>query len=1104
MIVLHAIWDNSTLDKPGLYIWAENSTFTQKSDRLTSTRRKSSKTKAASPSLHPFTAPADFLKLTLTEVIPAKFLDEAIPHTFTLRLPSDSGGPLPSPELIMEQEKVRTGMVELAGWEILGLAFTPEQGLDLLLKLPAQTANNVTFGSSIRFWAEAAKFFLELLVRQSFEPAILKTQNNGKTAYRAGWKIELYKEADQSRLETLQKAMPPVCRAFIPNPSSSKSAGTGQTAHPVTHPITPSELLNDFLNQTLEATLQRNFQAATGKVVPLVKNGPQRVTGDLPAQWVKGLYSYGETVLIAPPAEMKTFLGQVEGWLGQLKPVDSTTPFRTCFKLEPIPQDSSEKEEFVTGGRLNWVGPSAPPPWLLTFYLQANSDRSLLIEADQVWRERSGTLTFLKRQFENPQERLLADLGKASRMYPTLEKSLKSARPVGLTLSTEEAYTFLRQSAPLLEQSGFGVILPPWWTKPSQKLGLKLRLKSKGEGKVSSGLLSKEKLVEYDWQIALGDQPLTMTEFEKLAQLKVPLVQLRGQWVELRPEQIEAAIAFFDKQQAKGHMSLEDALKLGLSQDGLNNVDGLSVNGVETDGWIGELLEKLSYSSKIADIPQPAGLRANLRPYQLKGLSWLSFLKQYELGACLADDMGLGKTIQLISLLLYERESGLENNDSGKGEKTGKVKVGPTLLVCPMSVVGNWSKELARFAPSLRLMVHHGNQRVSGSEFEEQVAKADIVLTTYALLTRDEKELSGIEWERIALDEAQNIKNQAAKQTQAVRRLQARYRVALTGTPVENRLSELWSIMHFLNPGYLGTATEFRTRYSTPIEKYHDKERSEQLKKLIQPFVLRRLKTDKSIIQDLPDKMEMKVWCNLTREQASLYEAVVKDMLAQIEEAEESGIQRRGLILATLLKLKQVCNHPAHFMGDKSELADRSGKLARLEEMLEEALEEGDKALIFSQFSEIGTMLKPYLQQKLGREVLFLHGGTSRKLRDEMVQRFQDTRPGSPPIFLLSLKAGGVGINLTAASHVFHFDRWWNPAVENQATDRAFRIGQQKNVQVHKFVCIGTVEERIDTMIEQKKSLAESIVGQSENWVTEMSNKELRQLFALDRTAVGD
>jgi SNF2 family DNA or RNA helicase len=323
----------------------------------------------------------------------------------------------------------------------------------------------------------------------------------------------------------------------------------------------------------------------------------------------------------------------------------------------------------------------------------------------------------------------------------------------------------------------------------------------------------------------------------------------------------------------------------------------------------------------------------------------------------------------------------------------------------------------------------------------------------------------------------------------------------MTGTPVENRLSELWSIMQFLNPGYLGSAVEFRKSFATPIERFHDAGRAETLKRLIQPFVLRRLKTDKEIIRDLPDKMEMKVFCNLTQEQASLYEAVVKEMLEKIEQAE--GIERKGLVLATLTKLKQVCNHPAQFVGDGSSLPRRSGKLSRLEEMLEEVLAEGDKALIFTQFAEMGTLLRPYLEERLGCEVLYLHGGTPKKQRDMMVQRFQEERRGAQ-LFILSLKAGGVGLNLTAANHVFHFDRWWNPAVENQATDRAFRIGQKRNVQVHKFVCVGTLEERIDQMIEQKKELAESIVGSGENWLTEMSTTQLKELFALSREAVGE
>jgi SNF2 family DNA or RNA helicase len=450
-------------------------------------------------------------------------------------------------------------------------------------------------------------------------------------------------------------------------------------------------------------------------------------------------------------------------------------------------------------------------------------------------------------------------------------------------------------------------------------------------------------------------------------------------------------------------------------------------------------------------------------------------------------------TIQLIALLLHERE-----NKKAEGDTPAQQ---PTLLICPMSIVGNWHREIQRFAPSLSVMVHHGAERLSDQAFIDEALRHDVVITTYALALRDKEHLAAIDWENVVVDEAQNIKNESAKQTQAIKKLSARHRIALTGTPVENRLSELWSIMEFLNPGYLGSGADFRKNFAIPIERYHSAESAETLKKLIQPFVLRRLKTDKSIIRDLPDKMEMKVFCNLTQEQASLYEAVVKEMMEKIEEAE--GMERRGLVLAALMRLKQVCNHPAHFMNDGSALPRRSGKLARLEEMLEEALAAGDKALIFTQFAEMGALLRQYLQETLECETLFLHGGTPKKQRDMMVERFQQERRGAP-LFILSLKAGGVGLNLTAANHVFHFDRWWNPAVEDQATDRAFRIGQTRNVQVHKFICVGTLEERIDLMIEQKKGLAESIVGSGENWLTEMSTEQLRELFTLSREAVGE
>ncbi|MDF5759149.1 SNF2-related protein [Spongiactinospora sp. TRM90649] len=450
----------------------------------------------------------------------------------------------------------------------------------------------------------------------------------------------------------------------------------------------------------------------------------------------------------------------------------------------------------------------------------------------------------------------------------------------------------------------------------------------------------------------------------------------------------------------------------------------------------------------------------------------------------IAGGMLAHNTAQTLSLLLEEREGG---------------EVAPTLLVCPMSVVTNWHKEAARFAPSLRVYVHHGGIRKRGEELGEAVAGADLVITTYGTAWRDLDALREFGWGRVVCDEAQAIKNSAARQAQAVRSLPARTRLALTGTPVENHLAELWSIMEFCNPGLLGPARRFRQRYQEPIEARQDEDAANALRRATAPFVLRRLKTDRTIISDLPDKQEMKVWCTLTPEQASLYQAVLGDMMARIDQSE--GIERRGNVLATMTRLKQVCNHPAHLLKDGSRLAGRSGKLARLEELAAEIVEEGDKALVFTQYAEWGSLLQPYLAVHLDRPVLWLHGGLTKKRRDELVERFQNDP--EPMLFLLSLKAAGTGLNLTAANHVIHVDRWWNPAVEDQATDRAFRIGQTRNVQVRKFICAGTLEERIDEMIERKKALAERVVGSGEEWISELSTDQLRDLFRLDPEAVG-
>lgn len=1047
VIVLHAMWDHSA--PAHLHVWAE----TSQPLRVTG-KRSGRKAGAGQPNGHPFALPHDLLRDTLGALAGRVLVESAQAETLVLSLPSGTPGPLPSPELICEEPRamnVRT----CERWSVPTFALKPDEALAWLLALP-DNPPSVAVGSALRFWLLATRLAYELLARQAYMPTLQAVPTKGKREAKIGaaWRTVLAPD-DGGRVTALAGMMPAVCWSFL-------SPG----AKPAT---LPREILQHFLDTTIDAFVRRELSTTHFIAAPQAR---QRKAIPLPEQWLRGLASTEQATLVASASEMQQFTTALVAWLRQLRLDEKQAAFRTCFRLDPPAAEEGE----------------ADAAWRVSFHLQANDDRSLLVPAETVWKERSSTLTFLKRTFENPQERLLADLGRASRLFPTIEESLRTARPGDVRLTTPQAYAFLREAAPLLEQSGFGVLVPPWWQKTAARLGVKLKIKPKTGGQISSGLLGLESIVTYDWTVSIGDMTLSAREFEKLVNLKMPLIQVRGQWVELRPEEIERAIAFFQKKRKNGQMTLGEALRTGLGEE-LSEV-GLPVLDITGDGWLQDLLTQLSDNLKLAPIATPAAFQGQLRPYQLKGVAWLAFLTQFGLGGCLADDMGLGKTIELITLLLHDRERRQEQTPPN-----------PALLICPMSIVGNWQREVQRFAPSLNVMVHHGHERLSGEAFVDEARRHAIVITTYALALRDKEHLAALDWEYVVVDEAQNIKNEAAKQTIAIKNIRARHKIALTGTPVENRLAELWSIMEFLNPGYLGSATDFRKQFAMPIERFRDAERANLLKRVVQPFLLRRLKTDKSIIADLPDKMEMKVFCNLTQEQASLYEAVVKEMLAKIEEAD--GIERRGLVLATLLKLKQVCNHPAQFVADSSSLPGRSGKLARLEEMLEEVLAGGDKALIFSQFAEMGGMLRRHLQETFGCEVLFLHGGTPKKQRDAMVQRFQEEKRGAP-LFILSLKAGGVGLNLTAANHVFHFDRWWNPAVENQATDRAFRIGQSKAVQVHKFVCVGTLEERIDMMIEQKKELAESIVGSGEGWLTEMSTTQLKELFALSREAVGE
>jgi SNF2 family DNA or RNA helicase len=617
----------------------------------------------------------------------------------------------------------------------------------------------------------------------------------------------------------------------------------------------------------------------------------------------------------------------------------------------------------------------------------------------------------------------------------------------------------------------------------TKRLGLQIQGKvtpKKGER------LSLNSLVQYNLQLIIGDRVISEKDFKQLLDQKSPLVEINGEWITLQPADVRAAQSILNKSNEPLSLSVEDALRISIGEN--QTLAKLPVVNFEASGVLQEFIHNITDNQAIQPIENPSGFKGTLRPYQARGVGWLAFLEKWGLGSCLADDMGLGKTPQLLAFMLHLKSESMLSK--------------PVLIACPTSVINNWEHEVKKFAPSLSVHIHHGDKRSKGTDFTKTIQHKNLILTSYALLYRDSKTLEKIDWQGIVLDEAQNIKNPQSKQAQAVRQLKSGFRIALTGTPVENRLSELWAILDFLNPNFLGTQAFFQKRFAAPIEKFGDRQSLQVLRSLVRPFILRRLKTDTSIIQDLPEKQEMTVFCGLSLEQANLYEALVEQSLAKIEDS--TGIQRHGLVLGLLVKLKQICNHPSQYLKEKLlENAALSGKLLRLQEMLEEVIVESDRALIFTQFAEWGHLLKPYLSQYFNQEVLFLHGGTSRQARQVMIDRFQND-PDAPKIFILSLKAGGTGLNLTRANHVFHIDRWWNPAVENQATDRAFRIGQKRNVQVHKFVCTGTLEEKINDMIESKKQLAEQTVDAGENWLTELDTDQLRNLLLLDRNAIID
>ncbi|HKC58909.1 MAG TPA: DEAD/DEAH box helicase [Myxococcales bacterium] len=637
-----------------------------------------------------------------------------------------------------------------------------------------------------------------------------------------------------------------------------------------------------------------------------------------------------------------------------------------------------------------------------------------------------------------------------------------------LAWTPAEALRFLRE-VPAFEAAGIVVRVPDWWKKRS-RVGVEVKL----GGRKPAGL-GLDALVDFDVRLALDGEPLSEKEWRALAAQDHGLALVRGRWVEIDRDKLEQVLAHWKEAQRAargGGLSLLEAMRF------LAGAEGEAASPLEPDvagwsrvsagPWLAQALAGLRSPDALGKLLPGSELRAELRPYQEVGVRWLSFAAGLGLGTCLADDMGLGKTLQVLAFLLARKKAGQAP--------------GPSLLVAPASLLGNWSAEIARFAPTLRMRVEHP------SAHEEQAEDADLIITTYGMLLR-KPALVSADWDVAILDEAQAIKNPGARQTRAVKELKARVRIALTGTPVENRPLDLWSIFDFLNPGLLGSAQAFG-RFVKKLENRG----YGPLRELTRPYLLRRLKTDKNVIRDLPDKTEMTAFCGLTKKQAALYQETVEELTQSLKDAD--GMKRRGLVLASLIRLKQICNHPSQWLRDGDYVSEASGKFGRLSALCEEIAARQEKVLVFTQFRELAEPLAAFLKQVFGAPGLVLHGETKVRERAALVESFQT---GEAPFFVLSLKAGGTGLNLTAASHVVHFDRWWNPAVEEQATDRAFRIGQKRNVLVHKFVCRGTVEEKIDAMLAEKRALAgELLEGGAEAHLTEMSDADLLRTVSID------
>jgi non-specific serine/threonine protein kinase len=842
---------------------------------------------AKEPRAHPFAAAPSTLASVLSDLLPERWrapLGAAPEQRLLLWLPSGEDGPAPSlPDL--REEAVERDLLPrtLVQWTVDGLALDPLTSLELLGLLPGggPSPAGLRTGDDLRFWQLAAGLALEAVAGELVLPDVdplpglpdsgraVLGRGAAEPAWRSRWRAVLDGPRQAPRLARLAACMPPVCRAEAPEPAEA--------------PPGPP-LLAAFVDGLADAALRAWGRAAAPAV--------DAAAGAAEA-WLAGLFD-GDGRLALDRARSRRLVEGLAAWRDALGAAGDG-PFRLALRLQ-APEAGGEG--FQAGMALPPEA-VAPDAWRLHFLLQSRDDPSLLLGADAVWRA-PDPLNAFGRVVARPRELFLGGLSYMARLSAPIRRALASQRPAEARLSTAEAYAFLREVAPVLEQAGFGLLVPPWWQSRQGRLGLRVRLRPRTiptDASSPQGALGLDSLVDFDWSLALGDQVLDAEAFQSLVALRQPLLRIRGQWVQLDPFQVETALRFLRRGQAAS-LDLSQALALALGAEA--ELDGLPVEAVTAEGAFGDLLTGLRGGGAIAAVEVPTGLRAVLRPYQRRGLDWLAFLHANGLSGILADDMGLGKTVQTLAFLGHLRERGAWTQ-------------GPMLLVAPTSVVPNWLREAERFIPGLRRYGHQGADRLAGDALRARLGACDLCVTSYALLRRDREELLAQPWAGLVLDEAQNLKNPHARQTALVRNVETPWRLALTGTPVENRLTELWSILSLCLPGYLGSLDGFRRQIAIPVERHGDEQALRRLRRLTAPFILRRLKSDPEVAADLPAKLEMKVYCHLSAEQASLYRAVTDEALREVEAAE--GMSRSGQVLRLLLRLKQVCNHPAQLLG---------------------------------------------------------------------------------------------------------------------------------------------------------------------------------------------